>query len=408
MGSFTLADLHDSLKELESSFLSTEKDGDLDMTAKVTDLSQKMGLLPHSQFSDHSVVDNILHAAHRVQVLASTSLELERTFRSLLTLTAHQAASILEGANTVYKEPSSYDLSETLPAYHMRKHFLATLDNPYPSQDDKEALVRIINETADRTDPAPSGRNYFQSNQLTLWFINARRRSGWSSILRKFARNDRSRMKLLVQTKMLSSNLPISKDPLPSIRKHKVDDVLRDNLGRLTPEDKKEFEDDWASMISWIRYGVKEKVGDWVYDLVAVKKKPVKPAQGRAVTTAANRSPARKTAKAQTKPRKSKQRPSKTPSLGSNTATSGLESTPELSMCSTADTSFSSLNCNLSMLHYDPFQHKNELLQSPSLRPKGGRKVKALPRRAQKMSSDSLYTSKFFPFFSLSLLGYRN
>ena len=401
---FSVLELRRALTAIEDDFLRSDERDVSDIIKRLHALQVLSPKACKAEQTNEGTIIAILQSAQRIQLVAKARMNLEETFASL------RAEMVQDTRRALQKESQpSDDLSETLPAYHMRKHFLATLDDPYPSQDEKEALVRIINESVGCTDTAPSGRDYFQPNQLTLWFINARRRSGWSSILRKFARNDRNRMKLLMQTKLLCSNFPIRNDPLPSALTHKVVDLLRDNLGRLTPDDEKEFEDLWASMISWIKYGVKEKVGDWVYDLVAASKKASKPGQGRAVTTAASRSPARKPAKAQAKPKKAKQRSSKTPSLESSAATtSGLGSTPELSMCSTADTFFSSLNCNLSMLHYDPFQHEDELLQSPSLRPKGGRKVKALPRRAQKMSSDSLYTSKFFPFLSLSLLGYRN
>ena len=63
-------------------------------------------------------------------------------------------------------------------------------------------------------------------------------------------------------------------------------------------------------------------------------------------------------------------------------------------MCSTTDTSFSSLSSNLSMMHYDPFAYRDDVLQSPTLNAKGGRKVKALPKRAVKLSAEALYTSK--------------
>ncbi len=177
--------------------------------------------------------------------------------------------------------------------------------------------------------------NDLQLNQLTLWFINARRRSGWSSILRKFARNDRQRMSLLMQAKMDACNIStITNDPRHpcSQRGRRASRQPR----KAHDADKKEFEDDWTSMISWLKYGVKEKVGDWVYDIVANSKKPLKAGQPRTVTTAANRTPVRKTA-APSRPKRATRRISKTPSVDSDIQ-SEHESTPELSMCTTADT----------------------------------------------------------------------
>ncbi|SPO21173.1 related to b mating type locus, bE1 allele [Ustilago trichophora] len=395
---FSFSGLLLSLNAIESDFLQIEKESSSSIVDRLTRLHEVAASNVHKLPVDQDTINEIHHVAQRIQLIAETSINLEHAGGYLRNKMLEDATLLLQDQEKSAPSPESQDLSETLPSYHMRKHFLATLDDPYPTQDDKEALVSITNETASST-----GSKYLNVHQLTLWFINARRRSGWSQILRKFARDDRQRMKLLVQTKMLATSLPIRTEPLPSVLTHNLDDVLRDNLGRkLTPADKKAFEEDWASMISWMKYGVKEKVGSWVHDLVAANKKPGqspgKKSQSRTVTTAANRTPARKTqTTTKAKPRRAKQRASTTSSIDSSRDTSALESTPELSMCSTADTSFSSLNSNLSMLQYDPFAHRNDILQSPTLNAKGVRRVKALPKRAQKLTVESLYTNDTAP-----------
>ncbi|SPO20255.1 related to homeodomain transcription factor bE2 [Ustilago trichophora] len=390
-------DMLQAIRDIEEEFLHQGSDCS-DVALKLSALQERTAAMNPPGSIEQDFVMQIHQAALRIQVVAGARLRIEEAFGNLQAEMLEDADRALTRAVDCHHPLQPQDLSETLPSYHMRKHFLATLDDPYPTQDDKEALVSITNETASVT-----GSKYLNVHQLTLWFINARRRSGWSQILRKFARDDRQRMKLLVQTKMLSTSLPIRTEPLPSVLTHNLDDVLCDNLGRkLTPADKKAFEEDWASMISWIKYGVKEKVGSWVHDLVAANKKPGqspgKKSQPRTVTTAANRTPARKahtTTKA--KPRQAKQRASTTSSVDSGRDTSVLESTPELSMCSTADTSFSSLSSNLSMLQYDPFAQRSDILQSPTLNAKGGRKVKALPKRVQKLTSEPLYTNETAP-----------
>lgn len=211
-------------------------------------------------------------------------------------------------------------------------------------------------------------------------------------------------MKRLVRAKLSSSN----QSTPPSLTSEKPSDdldvVLSDNLGRpLTLADKQQFEDDWASMISWIKYGVKEKVGDWVYDLCAASKKTPKPGMPRPVTTVAKRHPARKTKPAaKPKSRTANPRASTTPSIDSTLDSSKLESTPELSMCSTADTSFSTFGSSLSMSHYNPFQVGNDILQSPTVKARGNRKVKALPKRAGKQQPDEVDNGKI-PFLCLSV-----
>nr|ANB43491.1 b mating type protein [Ustilago esculenta]QBH70106.1 homeodomain transcription factor bE3 [Ustilago esculenta] len=384
---FSFADLLSSLNDIETEFLEAE-DGSPDLVQRLSVLTQTASAFVKSSRGDAASIIQIRRAAQRIQLVAETRIQLDDAFACLRAKAIENTVSTLESQGCKALPDKMQDLSETLPSYHMRKHFLATLDDPYPSQDDKETLVNITNESASHAD-----RKDLNVHQLTLWFINARRRSGWSHILRKFACNDRNRMKLLIQTKMVSSNLPICTGPLPSVLNHKLDDVLRENLGRqLTAQDKKTFEDDWASMISWIKYGVKEKVGSWVRDLVAANKKTPNTSQGRAVLTSAKRTPSRKTATAQAKPRKAIHRASKTPSMDSNRDSSGMESTPELSTCSTADTSFSSLSSDLSMMHYNPFTHHNDVLHSPILNVKGERKVKALPKRIQKPSAETFPT----------------
>lgn len=399
MKRFSLTDLLESLNEIEADVLNESSTG-AEMVARLSSINQRASKLVIEESLDSQTVASMLQAAKRIQIVAAARLKLEEVFGSVCTEALREAKhTLIQESEDPEHRGDVQELSETLPSYHMRKNFLATLDDPYPSQDDKDRLVYLTNTSA----PSTGGKE-INVHQLTLWFINARRRSGWSTIMQRFARNDRKRMQLLVQAKMLATNLPIRTTPLRTVLHHKVEDVLSDNLGhQLSTAEKKEFEDDWASMISWIKYGVKEKVGSWVHDLVAANKKsgnsPTKKAsQSRVVTTAANRSPARKAITSHAKPRQAKQRASKTPSMDSNRDFSALESTPELSMCSTADTSFSSLGSNFSM-HYDPFTNRDDVLRSPTLnaRASGGRKVKALPKRAHRLAAEALYTSEY-PF----------
>ncbi|KAJ1035144.1 hypothetical protein NDA18_000741 [Ustilago nuda] len=385
-----IRELLSQLEAIQDKLLSSDDQGTIPHISTIREaLKSETPLID----SDLRSSQEVRQAVTRLQVISSALIELEVDSDKVRRETSTEASRLLtklpkpDDMGTM-AQPES--LSETLPSYHMRKHFLVTLHDPYPTAEDKEALVQTTNESVLQPDTPFKKRTLLTVEQLTLWFINARRRSGWSQIVRKFARNDRNRMKLLVQAKMLASDPSARAIATQSSLVGNLDDLLRENLGHLTPADKEEFEDDWNSMISWIKYGVKEKVGDWVYDLVAANKKsPPRTGQARAVTTAANRSPARKTAtKTQTKPRKAKQRASKTPSMDS---TSVLESTPELSMCSTADNSFSSFGSNGSLVPHDPFQ-QYQLQQSPSLNTRGGRKVKALPNRAtQKLPAEALY-----------------
>nr|DBA11477.1 TPA_inf: bE [Moesziomyces antarcticus] len=380
----TFSDLLTALQEVEEGLLAEDDElvssaQKLALLPKVISKSREQGLLTED------LVYRLHQAAHRIRVVSKTRLNIEEVYSKLECDFKEETISIKKKEYETSDQAKPSDLSESLPSYNMRKHFLEHLDNPYPSQGDKESLVEATNASAAQRKKSEERGSDLQINQLTLWFINARRRSGWSSILRKFARNDRQRMSLLMQTKMDACNMGSPHERSPAILVHSVDDVLRDNLGRLTNADKKEFEDDWTSMISWLKYGVKEKVGDWVYDIVANSKKPLKAGQPRTVTTAANRTPVRKTT-ASSRPKRATRRISKTPSVDSDIS-SEHESTPELSMCSTADTSFSSFGSNISLLQYDPFWASHEALLSPTLQAAATRKVKALPKRSQKADS---------------------
>lgn len=383
---FSMSSLLDSLHGIERDFLHDEAAQQSSLVERLTAVQQKTMTSRITSISDQKTVDQLHQVVHRIKVMAEVRLGLEKAGTSLRDKMLQEAAALLEIRHGPSPAGESQDFPGSLQSQYMRNHFLATLDDPYPTQEDKDYIVRTTNEAITLSDTPPHRRKYIEVHQLTLWFINARRRSGWSSILRKFARNDRARMQLLCQIKMQDTNLPFRSPTHPEALHHTLDDVLQNNLGRpVTALDKKEFEAEWSTMISWIRFGVKEQVRGWMHELEAANKKSSpKPTQHRrAVSTAANRAPARKQtkAKAKTQPKK---RASKTPSVSTDGEPDQLESTPELSMCSTADTSFSSLNGMMGQ--YDPFgQTRDAVLESPSLQAKGAmRKVKALPKRAQK------------------------
>lgn len=401
---FSLTSFLECLNEIEQEFLRDKVENRPVLVRKLQELQQKASNHVANLSHDPKTIQQIHQTAHRIEIAVNVCIHIDRKFASLCSEVVRGTNKVMQEVSVVSPVVGSRNLSEDLPAYHMRKHFLHTLDNPYPTQEEKEGLVRLTNESTAGIPPSNANRPPLEVHQLTLWFINARRRSGWSHILKKFAREDRSRMKHLVRAKLSSSNQSTPPSPTSEYPSNNLDGVLSDNLGRpLTLADKQQFEDEWASMISWIKYGVKEKVGDWVYDLCAASKKTPKPGMPRPVTTVAKRQPARKTKPAaKPKSRTANPRASTTPSIDSTLDSSKLESTPELSMCSTADTSFSTFGSSLSMSHYNPFQDGNDILQSPTVKARGNRKVKALPKRAGKQQPDEVDNGKI-PFLCLSV-----
>nr|WJN24844.1 homeodomain transcription factor bE [Tranzscheliella williamsii] len=234
----------------------------------VRDFVGSLSLTPQKDDKD---LREIYKSAARIKTIADTFIELERSREAMYTEASLEASRVCLGAS---KSSSDLELSETLPSYQMRKHFLSTLNEPYPSQLDKEELVKATNAYHTRKPPSLAQRSYMTINQLTLWFINARRRSGWSSIMQRYAQNDRKRMKALIEAKMYEVGLPLRGQPGSFEGSNvSVDMLLRDNLGELTESVKAAFEDDWTSMVSWIKYGVKDKVGDWIRDIVVANKK---------------------------------------------------------------------------------------------------------------------------------------
>nr|WJN24834.1 homeodomain transcription factor bE [Pseudozyma flocculosa] len=398
---FSLSSLQVQLTDIERGLLSGESNDVSPLVDGLQSLKEKASLSIIGKAYDQRAIDKVRQSASRIQEITAARLQLDERFGAIYSKMLQEASVILEDPRSFKVGGVTQGPSQAQPYYHLRKYFLENLHHPYPREADKKALVTLTNEFATCAEGRPVQHSTITVEKLTSWFINARRRSGWSDIMKHFARNEKQLMKLLVQTNFSSSDhLPNSTHPTLTL-----DELLSKNLGRpLTAADKKKFEDDWASMISWIKYGVRDKVGDWIHQLVLANKKTPKPSPGRAVTMAAKRSPVRKTPNA--KPRKPKQRASKTPSLDSNTDSSFLESTPELSMCSTADTSLSSFANTFSTRHYDPVQLQNDLLQSPTLNAKGSRRVKGLPKRAQQpclpepLCSDAksaLATSTCFP-----------
>lgn len=402
--SFSLTSLLDCLNEIKNNLLQDEEENRAVLLRRLRKLHQEAYDQVANLPNDPERIQLVHQVARRIEIVANTIILIDQEFTSGCSEVVHGTSKVMQEVNVASPAVECRNLSEDLPAYHMRKHFLHTLDNPYPTQEEKEGLVRLTNESTARVGLSKANRPPLEVHQLTLWFINARRRSGWSHILKKFAREDRSRMKHLVRAKLSSSNQSTPPSSTSDSLSNNLDDVLSDNLGRpLTPVDKQQFEDDWASMISWIKYGVKEKVGDWVYDLCAASKKTPKPGMPRPVTTVAKRHPARKTKPAaKPKSRTANPRASTTPSIDSTLDSSKLESTPELSMCSTADTSFSTFGSSLSMSHYNPFQDGNDILQSPTVKARGNRKVRALPKRAGKQQPDEVDNGKI-PFLCLSV-----
>ncbi|KAM0746538.1 hypothetical protein T439DRAFT_133784 [Meredithblackwellia eburnea MCA 4105] len=68
----------------------------------------------------------------------------------------------------------------------LRQFFLTHISFPYPTASEKTSLLRQL--------PSMS-----HSRQISNWFVNSRRRSGWNELWEKYAQKDRDRMDALVR-----------------------------------------------------------------------------------------------------------------------------------------------------------------------------------------------------------------
>nr|WJN24830.1 homeodomain transcription factor bE [Farysia itapuensis] len=325
---------------------------------------------------DKEELAQIYAASERIRVVAQTRLSLEERGEEIFSKVFSEALQAPSSTTSQARTDTLTDFSESVPSYHMRKHFLSMLDDPYPDQAEKLQLVKAINEYFAKS-VSPPRLCVLRLEQLGLWYINARRRSGWSHILGKYARNDRKRMKALMQARMLEDHLPI-RSPLDASAGVDVKSLLRDNLGpTYTISSQQEFKDDWDAMLSWIRYGVKDKVSNWIQDIVdeskKTSKKQIKP---RAVSNAAKKTPGRRShAGRQTKA--SEESPSKASSRSDKAES-------EWSSSSAGDCSaFFSGSSADSMSSLDASLTYGLDMASPTLNIARGRQIKALPSRTQ-------------------------
>ncbi|PWN45733.1 hypothetical protein IE81DRAFT_285315, partial [Ceraceosorus guamensis] len=103
------------------------------------------------------------------------------------------------------------------------------------------------------------------AEQCTLWFINARRRSGWTEFYRQFAYGEKDRMRILIQA--------LEKDRSAE-SKHLHEMFAIDHKGRRATfmkvnKDVKDCIAAFERMLSWIHQGGQDRVGDWLDEVLA-------------------------------------------------------------------------------------------------------------------------------------------
>lgn len=370
---FHLSSLLLALNKIEDDVLSTESLDDASLLSKLETVVSQLDSMPYDATGADGSLAEILATTERIKIVLSTSIRLEDIEKEVLSDVYEKACLAFSEDDKLAENTKD---SEDTPSKHMRKHFLSVLDDPYPGQAEKEAVVQAINLhfALGRS----QDRELLRLEQLSLWYINARRRSGWSSILSKYARNERKRMKLLIQAKMIEEQLSI-KFPLSTAKIKTVDAILQENLGSdYTHHTLQAFEEEWDALISWIKYGVKDKVSNWIQDIVEESRHAIRPkARPRAVPSPAKKSAVRIRLNGSAKP-------SRFPAVYTSESFGGYRSSSldgYATICS--GSSENSTGSSITSLA------RRQDSASPTLQVTKTRNIKALPRARADVLSDS-------------------
>ena len=209
----------------------------------------------------------VLHEQrHQVQRIQSdTNLELTSILRR----------HIHTGSSPVYIERRD----TTLNASFMRDWFLRNLGHPFPTREDKQAILAGSNaRIRDRT-------TRLRYNQVVLWFINTRRRCGWTSFLRKYANGNKDTMADIAwalqeeqggthETRAWSAGPTKAATPKTTARSAKEANILPAKKGlpavlpHISEDTAVAMRTEWEQMVERVRYGIKERIGDWMDEVI--------------------------------------------------------------------------------------------------------------------------------------------
>jgi hypothetical protein len=232
-------------------------------------------------------------AEHAARSAEKSSLQARRMPSRLVTPVDTPHSAPTPAAST--SAPAAATAAELqLNAVVLRRWFRENLSSPFPTKADKTALVTETNALATGSDAGPSSAVAIPSvgsaaasnktityEQVVLWFINARRRSGWTDFFRKFAWSDKARMSALVDALSVSaSDRAVVEDATPALRPL----LTLSKEGRARK--KADIEADlvackagFAKLIDWVHQTAREKVGDWL-DVVLAEAAAERQAKG--------------------------------------------------------------------------------------------------------------------------------
>ncbi len=171
----------------------------------------------------------------------------------------------------------------------LRHFFLENLHNPFPDKEAKEDLLVRVN------DGVPADEQMSDAS-MALWFINIRRRSGWTAFNRKYAHGSKENLRQLVDlldletpaedhTSSAHTAQPHGQDALRTMliefANNKRDSELvqiDDRPRRQTKKGQEDFEAatdadqcraDYRAIVESIAIRPAERVGEWIDEVIA-------------------------------------------------------------------------------------------------------------------------------------------
>ena len=170
-------------------------------------------------------------------------------------------------------------MQETLNSKVLRRWFLDHVADPFPSRKTKEDLVTATNaliegEPANDKPSTSLSNQPIDYSQCTLWFINSRRRSHWTDFYRCYAHSDKARMRRFVDCLKHEIDIeePGPNDELEVLLVCENESCCENDM----PTRVRECRETFTQMMDWLRQITKEKVGDWMDDVIREAKVELK------------------------------------------------------------------------------------------------------------------------------------
>ncbi|PKI85869.1 hypothetical protein MVES1_000374 [Malassezia vespertilionis] len=290
-------ELQKKLRDFESSFLRvlTEQDE----TPQVDSLKQTAGKLKTEMY-DAEAQGTLKPHTRRLGVRVAMRLgqlldtlrsqekevlamqdEAKRELRRLLDHAASQPPGGTKKEDQLIHEVGPYvrGPEPLLNAVWMRDWFLHNIGHPFPSKEKKEEIIFNTNINA------PDATAMLAYNQVVLWFINTRRRSGWTGFKRKYADDCNHKMMDIAWalqnteggtheergwsagTSDTMLEKPKKNQPRKTWNGPRL--TLEDVFPRLSPRQVKYAQHEWNVMIERVKTGIKDRVGHWVDEVIS-------------------------------------------------------------------------------------------------------------------------------------------